>query len=218
MTRATSFLYNTAFLLTLILCISVSPTPAAEMDKDLQSFLKEINNHSKMIKSLSCKLTQEKHLALFSKPVIFHGRLAIVRPEKLRWEFSQPISSILLFNGSKGLRCNDGVPPVHFDLDSDPVMKIVAEQLWTWLSSDYEKLAGQYRLELKEETKLLLTPLETNFSDFISQIIISFHPENKQPERVEIREPGGDKTILFFYDFELDLPLEDSLFNKCSNG
>lgn len=207
--------------LLLMMLLPLSPLATnlvhARDDRELQSFLEKVRSRSDKIKTLSCKLIQERHLALFSKPVIFEGRLAVVRPRKLRWQFTTPVPSLLLLDDEKGLRCNDDTPPVRFDLQTDPIMRMVAEQLWTWLDNDYTKLDQQYRLTLSNDSSLLIEPKETTVAEVIAAIRISFHPENLQPERVEITEPGGDRTIITFRDFQLDLPLADSLFNQCSD-
>ncbi|MEN8190340.1 MAG: outer membrane lipoprotein carrier protein LolA [Thermodesulfobacteriota bacterium] len=207
--------FTIVFLLFLSLLAGGIETAAAQDANRLEAFLASVKKHSESVSSLSCKLTQERHLAMFSRPVLFQGRLAIVRPKKLRWQFTEPIPSTLLFSGSRGMRCQEGSEPVSFDLESDPVMKVVAEQLWTWLSSDYSGLQDKYNLEFESDSTLIVTPREVGFSQTIDRILIRFHPDHGQPERVEILEQGGDKTILLFHDFIFDEHLPETLFTSC---
>lgn len=117
--------------------------------------------------------TQEKQLAMFDAPVKFRGRLAMEPPDRLRWEFTSPIPSALIFNGSSGLRCSDGAEPAHFSLKDDPVMKVVAEQLWLWLGGDYSSLENRYLLEKKGEASLLVTPLQKRMQNSSLQFSLS---------------------------------------------
>lgn len=177
--------------------------------------LAEVQAQSAQVQSFSCQFTQERHLALFAKPVIFHGLLFLVRPDHLRWEFTNPIPSVLLFSGDKGVRCNDNAPPVHFDLTSDPVMRLVAEQLWTWLDSNYGKLEQMYSVKQQGDSTLVIIPKEQSMADFIATITILFNNESKQPERVEITEPGGDLTRIRFHDYNLNVSLAEKIFVEC---
>jgi outer membrane lipoprotein-sorting protein len=206
---------NLALYIFLIISIMVTKSAMAADDRSVLPLLNEIQAQSAKVQSFSCKFTQERHLALFVKPVIFQGLLSLIRPDHLRWEFTEPIPSVLLFSGDKGVRCNDNAPPVHFDLTSDPVMRLVAEQLWTWLDSNYEKLEQLYSVTQSGASILVITPKDQSMADFIETITISFSAESKQPERVEITEPGGDLTRIHFHDYNLNVSLPEKLFVEC---
>ncbi|MEN8140721.1 MAG: outer membrane lipoprotein carrier protein LolA [Thermodesulfobacteriota bacterium] len=195
----------------------VQAAAAPDNNGDLP-LLEEIQNRAAQVKSFSCKFTQERHLAIFSQPVIFHGFLYLIRPDHLRWEFRDPIPSLLLFSGDKGMRCNDDAPPVHFDLKSDPVMRLVAEQLWTWLDGNYTKLGETYDVKQQGDATLVITPKDAAMASFIATITITFARENRQPELVKISEPGGDMTLIRFHDYNLDAHLPKKLFVECGAG
>jgi len=210
-------IYKKNFALCIFFIISLMVTKSAMSadDRSVLPLLDEIRVRSAQVQSFSCKFTQERHLALFDKPVIFHGLLFLIRPDHLRWEFTDPIPSVLILSGDKGMRCNDNVPPVHFDLTSDPVMRLVAEQMWTWLDSNYEKLEKMYSIKQQGDSTLVITPREQAMADFIATITISFSNESKQPELVEIAEPGGDLTRIRFHDYNLNVALSEMLFSEC---
>ncbi len=196
-------------------CFFLCPLTSRADNVELTDFLTEVQSAADQVTSFSSKFTQERHLALFAKPVIFHGRLTIVRPEKLRWEFTDPVPSILVFNGGKGLRCSDQSPPVHFELASDPVMKTVAEQLWLWLGGDYSTIGKRYLMEMKGDSGLIITPKEKSIGEYIAAVHIDFNRETKQPAQVDIIEPGGDFTRIIFHSYTLNTELPDVLFTRC---
>ena len=205
-----------SFLLVLVFyCFLLCPLTSRADQVELTDFLAEVQAAADQVTSFSSTFTQERHLALFAKPVIFHGRLTIVRPEKLRWEFTDPVPSILVFNGGKGLRCSDQSPPVHFELASDPVMKTVAEQLWLWLGGDYSKIAERYLMEMKGVSGLIITPKEKSIGEYIAEVRIDFNRKTKQPAQVDIMEPGGDFTRIIFNSYTLNTELPDVLFTRC---
>jgi outer membrane lipoprotein-sorting protein len=194
--------------------LNISPTWAAEQE-ELESFLKTLQKSSDQVLSFSSEFVQEKHLALFSQPVLFTGKLVIVRPDRLRWEFTSPIPSVLLFNGDQGTRCNDRQQPEHFQLSSDPIMKTVAEQLWLWLGGDYNHLNSLYNLEKKGESTLVIRPRDSQTSEYITAVSISFNSPSLQPRQVEISEPGGDLTRILFGTTVINGELPESLFTQC---
>ncbi len=198
------------FSLSLLLVLAGQPAMADE----LADFVAAIEEKSASLTSFSCSFVQERHLSLFNQVVIFKGELAISRPDRLRWAFLDPVPSVLLFNGRTGLRCNDQVEPVAFDLDSDPVMAMVAQQLWTWLDGRYAKLTAMYDLALQDRTTLLVTPKETAMTRFIERVVITFDPHTLQPVQVDIIEPGGDMTRLRFGAYQIGV-LPARLFEDC---
>lgn len=210
------------YMIVLLCCavlrvVSAQPVLAAESE-ELSSFLAEIQAASDQVRSFSSQFIQERRLALFAEPVIFHGSLTVVRPDRLRWEFTSPIPSVLIFRGEQGIRCNDKAPPAHFDLGNDPIMRTVAEQLWLWLGGDYSRLNVLYRMEKSGDSSLRITPKEQAMLDYISSITITFSKTSRQPEKVEIVDPGGDTTIMSFHSYVLNGNVSDALFSSCGTN
>lgn len=202
-----SFLFFCSFLL-----IS---SALADNKQSLPVFLEKIRENASHVQSFSCNFTQERHLSLFPEPVIFQGNLKLVRPDRLRWAFVHPIPSVLIFNGKKGIRCSDNQQPVHFDLATDPIMRVVAEQLWGWLNNDYDELQKQYTIEPLGESSLTIIPSDQSTAEFIGSVIITFDPDNSHPQKVVITEPGGDSTRIEFTDYRFNTLIPQSTFTTC---
>ncbi|MDK9708511.1 MAG: outer membrane lipoprotein carrier protein LolA [Desulforhopalus sp.] len=201
----------------LLLVAGVPPVFAAEAE-ELQSFLTEIQAASDKVRSFSSEFVQERRLALFAEPVIFRGSLVVVRPDRLRWEFISPVPSVLIFRGDRGIRCNDKAPPVHFDLGADPIMRAVAEQLWLWLGGDYSRLNATYQMEKAGPVSLRISPKDQAMLEYITSITITFNKTSKQPEKVEIVDPGGDTTVISFHSYVLNSKTPDVLFALCGTN
>jgi outer membrane lipoprotein-sorting protein len=190
----------------------------AEDNSKLSSFIHDVEAKAATVKTLTCTLKQERHLAIFARPVIFQGRMALEKPDKLRWEFTNPIPSVLILNGSEGLKCSGNSEPQRFSLAADPVMQMVSKQIWTWVNGSYSTLQEQYRMVLLEQGPcLVLTANDPKIARAISSVRISFNSDSLQPTTVRIQEPGGDHTIISFSDFILNQPMDQSLFTRCSS-
>lgn len=208
-------------LVTFFLCSSLffpydSFILANEVSQEkLDQLLQRVEKQASGTKTVQCSFLQERTLTIFSNPVVFKGKMVLSRPDKLRWENIDPIPSALVFSGNRGLRCNDDAPPVHFDLQTDPVMKMVAEQIWTWADGDYERLKNKFSISLIENNSIELIPA-TPTENIIQAIKVTFEKKTLQPMTVEVLEKGGDSTRINFYDYFLNKPVDDTWFTSCS--
>ena len=195
--------------------LSLLPVLPARADEPLEAFLNKVEQQAAQMGAFSCDFKQIKQLAIFARPVEFAGRLALARPDRLRWEFTRPIPSVLIFNGKQGIRCNGEQEPRVFDLDADPVMRAVAKQLWGWLGGRYLEMRDQYQMELAGENILRLVPQDQATLRFVSEIIVEFTADTLQPTKTEIHQPGGDRTTLLFSNYQLDPVLDPTFFSSC---
>jgi outer membrane lipoprotein-sorting protein len=191
------------------------PAVAEESNSELEEFLQRVEQNSASISSFSCDFIQVRHLAIFPQPVKFSGRLSLSRPDRLRWEFIKPLPSVLVLNGKKGLKCDDGGPVREFSLDADPVMRLVAAQLWAWTSGSYRDLQDDFDFELLPGPVLVFSPGKNGSGSFVSKIKVVFDPDFLQPLSVEISEPGGDRTVISFSGYQRNIALPPTLFTEC---
>lgn len=208
--------------LILVTCSATESFSAVELERNSSgqpdSLISRIQIASDRVHSFHCSFLQEKRMALFELPVKFEGELYVQRPDKLRWQFHAPVPSALLFNGNRGVKCGDQMAAVHFDLQSDPVMKSVAEQLWLWLSGSYNDLGDLYDLQQTEALTLTVTPKAEAVLKFIQTVTVHFDESTLQPTEVEIREPDGDLTRLKFFGYSLNPPITDTVFLDCGGN
>jgi outer membrane lipoprotein-sorting protein len=187
----------------------------ASAGSSLESFLDQVETRAGSTRSFKCDFRQERHLSIFPKPVIFTGQLLLERPDRLRWDFVDPIPSSLILNGRSGIKCEPHGGKMFFSLDNDPVMRLVAKQLWSWTGGTYRDLADDFDLELSAGDTLIMTPVKKSGGHFIRKINVRFDPDTLQPAQVTIEEPGEDKTVLFFSNFHINIQLPDMFFADC---
>ncbi len=193
--------FTTAFLFLL---------PGSIYAVELQEFFAHLKKSSAQMQSYQSDFIQEKHLQMFQQPVRFTGRLSLVRPDKLRWEFFSPAPSVLIFNGDSGLRCN-GDAVQKFSLKDDPMMGAVAEQLWLWLGGDYTALDAEYSVVMEGSDGIVVTPKKKGV---LRSLSLHFN-KCGQPRNVTIHEDGGDFTTITFSNERENQPLSSTLFLRC---
>jgi outer membrane lipoprotein-sorting protein len=189
---------------------TISPETAA-----LERLLGDIRQKVDSTTTVQCTFAQERNLSVFAQPIMFTGKMELSRPDKLRWENLSPIPSVLIFAGDKGMRCNDDAPPVHFELEKDPIMKMVAEQIWTWVDGDYGRLRNKYDITLTGEHEIELAPRNGEFAGSITSVRVTFDGQSLQPETIRIMESEGDSTVIRFAGYRLNQPVDDRLFTTC---
>lgn len=202
----------------LVLVFLLTGTPLQGLaSTELEEFLEAIQGQADTIGSMEADFVQEKHLALFTQPVMFTGEFALVKPDRLRWEFTSPIPSVLILNRDHAIRCNDQAAPETTTLSSDPIMKGVADQLWMWLGGGYQQLKEQYAITKTADFSLHIVPLSQPTSSFIDYIEIVFEPKTLLPAEVSIFEPGGDKTRISFTNNRINPEIPAALFTSCDH-
>ena len=103
----------------------------------------------------------------------------------------------------------------EFNLEIDPVMRLVAGQLWAWTSGSYRDLEDDFDFKLLPGPVLVFSPVTNGAGSFIREIRVVFDPEFLQPLSVEIHEPGGDRTVISFSAYKRNIDLQATLFNEC---
>lgn len=205
-------------LLLLLILLLVWIAPALSEDDPglaLDRVLAELEQSAAGIEALSSDFVQEKHLEMFQETLVSRGRFYFARPDKLRWEMTEPVVSGFLLNGDGGRRWNEHAgDPVPFDIAREPGMQLIAQQLLAWARVDILWLVQQYRMTLLSEqpVTLKLVPLQPGAEQFVEYLLISFDPERRHVATVEVHEPGGDFTRITFSGTELNRPLDPALF------
>ena len=166
------------------------------------------------VRTLSSDFVQEKYLSVFKSALVSHGRFYYSKPDKLRWELTSPVVSGFALNGSSGRRWRGSDKnSEHFQLDRDPVMQIVAEQLLAWARADFPWLKAHYRIEVVGErpARLRLEPLFAT-GGFLDHLEIRFAADGSHVQQVVVHEKDGDYTRISFTNTVVNGPLAASLF------
>jgi len=194
-------------VLVLLLPQGVTAAPAG----DLSAFLARLERRVAQISDFSCDFRQKRHLKLFSRPVVFFGKLTVARPRRLSWATTAPLASRLVINQERGFRCVDG--QAHdFDLSADPVMAAVSRQMWSFLSGSFASLPAGWVIEMAGPDTVAITPAA---GGLFARIVVSFDPKELRPRRVRLFQGNGDETVITFSRYRAG---EAEDFKGCGEG
>jgi len=190
--------------------------PSRATAADLASLLASIAARSAGVKTLACTVRQERHLKVLSKPVLFTGQLTVEKPDRLRLELTAPIPSVFLLDGSHGTHCSGDGEPRRFDLGADPAMAAMGRQMTSWMAGDYAALQDRYEMVAVEPGPgVVMTPRDPGVARVIARLEVLFEPETLHPRRLEIVEPGGDRTVIWFTGIVVNGAVDQRVFSEC---
>lgn len=187
-----------------------APVPPADAQ-----VLEHLQTLSSGIETLSSSFTQEKFLAIFQESLSSKGRFYYQKPDGLRWELLEPVTTGFVLLRGEGRRWHEKTGSgERFDIAREPIMKIVADQLLAWARADFDWLGKNYRINVLEKSpvKLKLVPLSAAAAGFIDHLEIVFAADGHHVQVVEVHEKDGDYTRMRFVDTVINSPLSKDLF------
>ncbi|WP_310601362.1 outer membrane lipoprotein carrier protein LolA [Desulfobulbus sp.] len=165
---------------------------------------------STRLRSVQADFTQEKHLAILTRPLISRGTLAFQAPGSLRWEYLRPIHTVLLLHDGRidKLIERDG----RFERDNGAgvdAMRTVLQDIGSWLDGRF----GDNPLFAVSRTgaqTLVLTPREPGLETVIKRIELRLGAQEGVMDRITIVEGDEAVTVLTFSQVILnrDIPAQ----------
>ena len=167
------------------------------------------------VHAVASEFRQERRLAMLKEPVISSGRFNYEKPDKLRWEFLSPDPSGFLVNGKLAKHWKGkNNPPEAFDLQQNPVIRLIVDQLLAWTKADFAWIEQRYTVSVVKEDpiSLKLVPRSSKEKKYIDHILVSFEAETDYSNAVDIIEKGGDSTRIRFFNMIINNSPQKELF------
>jgi len=166
------------------------------------------------VTSVKARFVQEKHMKILARPLVSGGLLLFQAPDSLRWEYTQPIESILLLHNGKTRRFvkrnADLVEDASAGLQS---MQVVVQEITQWLNGRFDDNPA-FAARLEPGRKIVMTPREASFARLIQRIEVVLSDRPAVIKSVIIYENKDSYTKLNFKDVLLNQKLDDVLFQQ----
>lgn len=176
--------------------------------------MEDLRTATGKITSVQACFVQEKHLKILSKPLISKGVMYYKAPSSLRWEYKEPISSVLIMQNSHTKRFyNDGKGFKEESSANMPSMQMVMVQITQWLSGDF-KDDPMFEAEMEAGRKITLTPKEKSLAGIITRIDLHLSNTPGMIDTVLIHEGPDAYTRMDFNQTVVNPPLADEIFQK----
>jgi hypothetical protein len=166
------------------------------------------------VKTVEADFTQEKHLPILKKPLISTGRFAYQSPGNLRWEYLQPVRSILLMYKGETRRYLESEGRLVPDQSAGlAAMSVVMDQITAWLKGRFED-NPMFAAELAAGGRIVLTPTTAGMAKMIARIELQLADQPGAIDTVTIYEGEAAFTRLIFRNLRLNPHLVETLFTQ----
>ena len=196
------------------LCVQAHASQARGNGEN-QVLFARISEAVSKVKTVSGGFVQERRTDLLEKPLISKGRFYFEPPGRLLWETTQPSISGFSVEGRETRRWKDDMRFAQvFDINQDPAIKSFAEQVFTWMRADFQRIAKKYEMDVINESPatIKLIPLQEEGRNFLDHLIIIFSQDLSHVVTVKIHEKNGDFTNISFLNVLINRPPLEKLF------
>jgi outer membrane lipoprotein-sorting protein len=166
------------------------------------------------LRSVQCDFIQEKHLKILARPLVSHGTLVFQAPQSLRWEYRDPLHSLLLMHNGKMEKFieRDG----RFEQDNGMgmgSMQVILPEISNWLDGRFSE-NPLFTTTRTDERTIVLTPKEPGLQAIISAIELHLGEQAGVMESVTIFEGPDAYTRLTFSSIILNREIPESTFSN----
>lgn len=166
------------------------------------------------VKSLQSDFVQEKHLPILARPLVSKGRFFFRRPGDLRWEYTNPLQSVLLMHNNSvrrfGRSENQWKEESAGNMQS---MDIVFQEITHWLNGRFDE-STMFTAALMPGNKIVLTPKNKGLEKFIQRMELVMADQPGVMQEVVIFESQKAYTRIRFENPELNPSLSNAVFEQ----
>jgi outer membrane lipoprotein-sorting protein len=194
--------------------VSVAQTAFTKMS-NTEAFKTKLNEMSKSVKTIESNFTQEKNLSILSKAINSKGYFCYKKENKVRWEYTEPYSYLVIIQGSK-LFVKDKSNKKQYDTQSNKMFQELNNFLVGCINGDILSKTSDYQIEYMENNVqfyVKLVPNSQKMKEMISEIHIYFDKKDYSVARLKMVEQGGDYTNIDFMNKKLNGTISDEKFN-----
>ncbi|MBI5592097.1 MAG: outer membrane lipoprotein carrier protein LolA [Deltaproteobacteria bacterium] len=169
----------------------------------------------KNVHTMTSAFEQERRTAMLKDAMISKGRFFFAKPDKIRWETTDPVSAGFSVNGQEARRWQGtSEPPEKIVLSEAPFLQVLIQQIVAWTSADFTSLKERYDLKVISEdpVTLGLVPLMAGERDYVGQVTLVFSPDLTYVTSVKIQEKKGDEVIIRFFNAVINEPIAEERF------
>ena len=167
------------------------------------------------LKTVSADFVQEKYSSMLRDPLVSTGRFVYEKPDHLYWETGKPSRSGFAVNGDKAVRWEkDRNAAETFDVQKEPFVRAIAEQVSAWARADFPWLEKRYKITVTGSMPqvLKLYPLSAQERKYMARLLVTFSGDWSHVVSVEIFEREGDRTRIMFKNVILNEPVPKDVF------
>lgn len=173
-----------------------------------------LRRDSSRISTMSADFVQKKFMKILSKPLVSEGKFYYTAPDSIRWEYRQPIKSVVISDKGNTKRfIASGGKMVEDKTGGAQAMKIVLDEVAGWMSGKFTSNPS-FTATLKEgsNTQITLTPVGKSMTGMIEKIEITVTRKDASIKSVRIVENATAETRIDFQHVVINQEIQPSVF------
>ncbi|SDB60996.1 Outer membrane lipoprotein-sorting protein [Flavobacteriaceae bacterium MAR_2010_188] len=180
-----------------------------------KSFTEKVKISAEETRSIISDFVQDKHISVLSDVVKSEGKMVLLMPDKIRWEYLTPTSNIAIFSGNK-LYVNDDGKKNEFDLDGNKIFKSFNSLIINSIKGDMFD-ENQFEItyfDKSENYMVRFIPKEKRLKKLISAFELKFDKVSAVVEEVKLIESANDFTTIRFLNRKTNVEVKPSEFQQ----
>ncbi len=209
----TKFLFVTTFLI-ITASFSVEAQTTFKALKDTSLFKKNLQSATSKTSTIACDFVQEKHISKMNQPVISKGKFWFKRPSSIRWEYTEPYSSLIILSKKKAY-VKDQNNSKEYDMESSKMFQNLGEVMFSFILGDVSAAEKNYKIDYKENNEtyyVQLIPVNKTMSGTLTQIEMYFDKKDYTLTKITMYDSGSDFTSIWFKNKTINKEVSGELF------
>ena len=153
-------------------------------------------------------------MKILSRPLVSQGCFYFAMPDSLRWEYMKPLKSVVLSHNQQVRRYMHSEGKwVEDKTNGVQAMRIVLNEIAGWMNGRFDQNPSfKATVIRKENTCIILTPVEGKMERMIERIEINLTPRAGVVRSVKILEGPDNVTQINFTNVKMNHAIDPSVF------
>ena len=197
-------------ILTILFSLCTALTAVAQTDA-----IDEISKASQAVSTVQADFTQTKRLKMLNDAMVSKGKMWCTQPNRLRWEYLTPYSSLFVLNGEKVLFQNDKRSTT---LNANR-HKRIREMIRIMIPSNLGKVLTEKKdfhtsIETTENQYVLtMIPQSKEMKQMFTRIVLYYNRKQAVVTQIEMYEKSGDNTTIELSSIKKNATINPSVYN-----
>jgi outer membrane lipoprotein-sorting protein len=199
-------------LVPLLVCAALAPAPVRYLFDDIYARSRGIEAS---LKTVTARFTETTTTPMLSKPIVSHGTLAVVRPDRIVLRYADPEPHVVLIDGgqmtfswpSRGITQTSDIGAARkrvdkYFVDKDPDELRRAFRIAAVTSSDPP---GTWRITM--------TPTRSQIAQGLTKLHLWIDRTSLLLTAMRMDFPNGDSKLMTFADVQVNGTVDPTLFS-----
>jgi outer membrane lipoprotein-sorting protein len=165
-------------------------------------------------RTITSDFIQEKEMSMIAEKITSRGKFYFKKEKMLRWEYVQPFTYIIVINNDR-ISIRDENKVNQFNVQSNKVFmeinRVILGSIQGTLLTDEQNFKATF-YESSASWIVKLKTLSPKLKESLSEIVIYFDRTDYSVNRLDMNEPGGDRTSIRFTARKLNQTIADEKF------